>query len=633
MLTLTACTVPAQNTEGEASTEYEATESAESSSPEGSDTEAETDDGEFCAVLNSEAELISAVSSEDFLSSDTATLEFASAFTVTKDVIIPRHATIVFNARPVFEGGTVFVMTDAEGEICVTEGGVGAFDLTDGSLIIDAPRSALTVSSKKAPPSLGEISALHNIASYNGETSPTGGTLDAEFSDIYPEGCEGTFYTVEGCSITVFIPYSVKDGEYKGARTVCETAHEYTADGELLRFSDGDDEFVYKLNFIRVTHDIPVLHLNTDGEINSKSEYVTCTLNIDGAEYSASVKGRGNASWNIFPKKGYRIRLDEGAELLGLEKDRDFVLISAYPDQSLIRNAVGLSMSSVLDGLEYTPNYVICDLFLNGEYRGVYTLAEKIEFSKDKLDYKNTSEPSYLLEVGWDFNDEMVYGKNFFDSRYIERIVIKEPDIEVKYSDEAKYIIEYLKKTEAAIEALDGYEEYIDVDSFIDFMIALELSCNTESAFYRSCYFYLPDGGKLKFGPMWDFDMAFGNHNLDNDDYDTLFTVDTPHPYLGKNGVTWFTLLWEDESFREKVAARWNEVKEELLSAALNTLDAEYERVRASADENFNRWDILGKKVGESPKYSYSHDSYEEHIEYLRQFITSRYEFLDSYFN
>lgn len=633
ILLFSSCTVPAVNTEGtqaggeteEAFSDAESTEKEETTN-----NDEFTIDGVHYIRIRSCAELLELTCSEDLMQYDRLCL-LLDGIVLEGDIVIPRGVDIVFESALRSNGYRLIIRTDDPGTVSISEKGAGAYIFLE-QIYIDAPLCDVYSDSRMGTPDPGLVFCRNNIKSFNGEISPLGGTLDPVIHKIGLSGCEGVEYVIDASEIEVLIPYSVTDKEYKNASLYVDAEGEYSYIDEILTIENDGKYYKYAVNIRRISHSIPVLYIDTgDKEISSKEEYVQCTLVTDGTSVQGGIKGRGNASWNIFPKKGYRIKLDSSIPMLGMEKDKDWVLISAYPDQSLLRNAAALSMAKVLTNLEYTPECALCDVFINGEYVGIYTFAEKIELGSGKLDYNtDPDEYAFLLEVGWDFNDDMVYGKNFFDTGYIERIVIKEPDITVKYGDEVKYIMDYLKKTEKAIEALSGYEEYIDVDSLIDYMLALEFSCNTESAFYRSCYFYKLPGEKLKFGPVWDFDMAFGNHNMDNDDYDTLFTVDTPHPYLGKNGVTWFTLLWEDEAFRTRVKIRWNEVKQQLLSTALETIDHEYQRVYPSQIENFERWDILGKKVGESPKYCYSHNTYEKQVEYLKDFINERYKTLDS---
>lgn len=415
-------------------------------------------------------------------------------------------------------------------------------------------------------------------------------------------------------------------------------------DTQIFESDTNEDTDTPIQEVIEIT-EIPVVNIFTDdgGSVTSKSEYkhgsmtILCDENsgfgnCETADVGIQIRGRGNASWNHFPKKSYRIKLDESFGLLGLKKDRDWVLVSNYADKTLMRNIIAHEMAKKLTYLEYTPTHIPVELYLNGEYMGVYTLSEKIEFGGGKLEYDadaSLENTSYLLEVGWDYNDEMIYGQNYFDIDYIERIVIKEPEFSSKYTPSCNYIINYMKKAEKAVKSRKGYEEYIDVDSLIDYLIITEFTNNTECVFYRSLYMYKPADETLKFGPVWDFDMAFGNHTSDIKDYNGWCSTDNDFSFLGKEGTTWYHFLFKDPEFTSKFAARWDNVKDVLLNTALDTLEGQYKAIHNAQERNFILWDILNKKVGAGKVDHRTYNTFDLQVEYLRNFINDRYNWID----
>lgn len=104
------------------------------------------------------------------------------------------------------------------------------------------------------------------------------------------------------------------------------------------------------------------------------------------------------------------------------------------------------------------------------------------------------------------------------------RSPLKRPDTKVISQEQLDFIISYVQAANDAIAAHDGYEQYIDVDSFIDWGILHELTYNIDSCYRRSCYMTKDAGGKLKMGPIWDFDLALGNFSKDNQKYNDLAT-------------------------------------------------------------------------------------------------------------
>ncbi len=385
---------------------------------------------------------------------------------------------------------------------------------------------------------------------------------------------------------------------------------------------------------------IPVVSIYTDGPVDSRIDYVGGTIYIDGdntEDYagknlggaSLKIRGRGNASWEQTEKKSYRIKLDEKASVLGLKKNKDWVLVSNHFDKSLLRNVVAHTMAQKMDYLYYTPTHILVDFFLNGKYMGVYAICDKIEEAKSKVNiYNGTApdEPGFFIEIGWDYSHPYVRDRDYFDTDIIIRLFVKEPEITSANNADMLYIKNYIKKAEQAMVAGKGYEEYIDVDNFVDWFIIAELTNNTEMAFYRSCYFYKPEGGKLTLGPVWDFDMAFGNHSDDIKNYDGWATAEATYWLVND---TWMTYLVKDPAFMEKVRTRWLQVRDVLLETAMSTIDRQYALVADSAELNFKVWDILGKQIGIGAVDYKIYNTYEKQVDYLRQFITTRAAYID----
>lgn len=387
-----------------------------------------------------------------------------------------------------------------------------------------------------------------------------------------------------------------------------------------------------------VNMELPVMEIFTkDSEpIVEKNTYIRGVLTVDGVSYSMKIRGRGNASWNYFPKKSYRIKLDDGAPLFGLPENRDWVLTSNYADKTLIRNCVAHTISASLSGLEYTPTHFPVNLYLNGQYLGVYTFADKIEEGNGRLDLGNMTvteengDIGFLLEIGWDFDEENVYNRDYFDTEKAFRIFVKEPEIKEANSAEFLFLKYYIINMENAIINNDGWEYYIDVDAWIDWLIVNELTFNTESSFYRSCYLWRPSGGKLKLGPVWDFDMAFGNHYGDLKDYDGWCTTESTYQYISEN---WMNYLMQYPAFTDRLVERWNEVKNDLLTTALRAVDDYSAVLDGDQQRNFEAWDIMGAYIGMASVDPWIYNTYDKQVQYLRDFINTRWSYIDTRLN
>ena len=401
----------------------------------------------------------------------------------------------------------------------------------------------------------------------------------------------------------------------------------------------GNDTVMYNIR-ARYMSDIPVLHINLDDPNISIDRYKTAdaTLMIDGAEYPMTIRGRGNTSWWNFPQKSYQIKFEDETSLLGTEPSDKFALVPTYLDNSLIRNPLSAKLAACLDNMEYNPYQTPVDIFLNGKYIGVYTFSEKIDAAMNKVNLfsdnfdvpsayiaspaethdesVNTSadalpETPFLLETGGDFRVPHTMGKDFFTSTYTPKLFFKYPEFSTANTDEFKYIKKYIDDTGNAIYKHTGYDNYIDTASFVDWFILMELTCNTDSAFWRSTYIYKRPGDKLMIGPVWDFDRAYGNFHNDNKTYKYWASAEQVYD-LAQNH--WFSYLYESDEFMVAVKFRWDEKKDELLGTALDAIDEYGDAVRYSRSYHGA---IYGNYGGDSSLKS------------LKNFVIKRYNWID----
>ncbi len=523
-----------------------------------------------------------------------------------------------------------------------------------GQLLIDAPYASLEVISTSLP-MRDELFLYCNVAAYNGleKDAPWGGVgsetltgvtlLNSKTKTPY----EGVFLSVTGSLAEISFPLIVSEKDCTEASLIFTTSGgskvsydkiDLTGENIVTVLDAEDNERVYRLTGQRLSYHLPVMEIHTEGgePIVEKNTYLHGTLTLDGVSYSMRIRGRGNASWMYFPKKAYRIKLDDKASLFSLPANKDWVLASNYPDKTMIRNCVAHTVAASLSGLEYTSTHFPVNLYLNGEYLGVYTFADKIEDGNGRLDLGNLTlsdkdtDIGFLVEIGWDFDKENIYNQDYFDAEKVLRIFVKEPEIPRANTPEFLYLKYYILNAEKAIIQNDGWENYIDVDSWVDWLIVNELTFNTESSFYRSCYLWRPEGGKLHLGPVWDFDMAFGNHAGDLPGYDGWCTTETTYEHIYNN---WMTILMGYPAFTDRLVERWNEVKDSLLATALDAVDKYSAMLDGSQQQNYLVWNNLKTYVGMASVNPYVYDTYDKQVDYLRDFITSRWRYIDTRLN
>lgn len=184
---------------------------------------------------------------------------------------------------------------------------------------------------------------------------------------------------------------------------------------------------------------------------------------------------------------------------------------------------------SRISNLEYTPSSHFVELMLNGRYNGAYQLVDKIRISENRV---NVGKDGFLFEIEARIVTDP---DNEPDSRYFTTphlrfpVDIKDPDVE--YNDDnynyAKFFVNLADSVLYSSDFMDinrGWQKYMDMDSFVDWYLIHEIAKNNDSQLMSSCYMNLKRGGKLKMGPVWDFDIGFGNVDRNgNDNYEGFF--------------------------------------------------------------------------------------------------------------
>ncbi|WP_163713704.1 CotH kinase family protein [Mangrovibacterium lignilyticum] len=354
-------------------------------------------------------------------------------------------------------------------------------------------------------------------------------------------------------------------------------------------------------------YQVAQLNISTENAvaITSKDDYVNCIISINSENedwsYSGTgrVRGRGNSTWLWYPKKPYRIKLDDKAEILGLAADKDWVLLADYRDPTHLMNTFVFTVGQGL-GLPYTNHSRYVEVILNEDYVGLYMLTEQVEEGSNRVAIDEVE--GLLLSLDADDGPELAPEEtdNFWSSVYHMPVRVKVPDI-IDESHLASIQAEFAK-LEAAIKSADytTVEQLMDISSFINFMIIQELVYNVEVAAPRSINLYRDKGGKWTMGPLWDFDAGF--------DFDWA-TMYTGHDYfysyrelvLGTNPVNhtggyivpaFFTDLFKSERFVDEYKANWLVVKDQIMAEYWETTQTFANGFAEAMGRDAIRWPI-----------------------------------------
>jgi CotH kinase protein/Secretion system C-terminal sorting domain len=416
---------------------------------------------------------------------------------------------------------------------------------------------------------------------------------------------------------------------------------------------------------------LPIVVINTNGQAVVDEPKITADMGIinnapglrntitdafNDYNGNIAIEIRGSSSQS-FPKKQYSVELRNSvgasidASLLGLPPKDDWILFAPYNDKSLMRDALAYHLGRSLG--RYASRVKYCELVLNGHYQGIYILLEKIKRDKNRVDI-NKLDPTeitgdnvtggYILKVdkstgnggeGW---NSSIAPPNRSDNQtiYFQYEYPKGTSIA---AEQKAYIKKYVDDFETALAGLNfkdnsvGYAKYIDTDSFVDFFIMNEVSKNADG--YRlSTYLHKKkdsDGGKLFMGPIWDFNLGFGNVNYCTQGNPEGFVYNFNQICPGDYWLIpfWWSRLLEDPAFKNKVAIRWAGLRNGIFktTTVLSYLDSVSMVLNVESQQrNFQKWPVLDQYVW--PNY-FVGQTYQQEVDWLKNWVSQRLIWLD----
>ena len=208
----------------------------------------------------------------------------------------------------------------------------------------------------------------------------------------------------------------------------------------------------------------------------------------------------------------------------------------------------------------------------------------------------------------------------------------QEPEPDELTGVQRAWLKAYVNRLEAALygpdftDAKEGYRAFIDVGSFIDYHLFSEVTKNVD-AFRFSTFYHKYRGGLLKMGPVWDWNLSFGNA----DGKQGWMPQHWLWPQLDDQQYSWFRRLFEDPDFGQRYVDRWHELRAGVFATTnvLSRIDAFAAYLNESQERNFRRWDILGRDV--SPNY-FVGDNYKEEIDYMKNWASNRLAWIEAQF-
>jgi len=435
-----------------------------------------------------------------------------------------------------------------------------------------------------------------------------------------------------------------------------------------------------------VTEKIPATMRVLDGKTNNVADSAKGTL------YDIGIKVRGQSS-ALFPKPGYSVEVrDEKGEgmdvsMFGLPPADDWVFHGPYVDKSMLRNALAYWLFRQAG--RYAPRTKHFDLYINGVYRGVYVMVEKIKRGKYRVNVSKLKETDIAgdsLTGGyiWAFdkvgtntggagsdNQGGIQAEGFNTSDGLNVILHYPKKANIQKEQE-----EYLKKYLNDLEALfkngkngDGFEKYVDLGSAVDYVLHQEITNNGDS-YWCSFFLHKPKDktkngvfteGKVTLGPPWDFNLAMSNGGMMGFGGSGNSWQIESSSKSGNGGMwgmgggsliapKWLTGMWKRSDYQSELKKRWAELRSGVWHTKVMDayLDSMKTYLTKAADRNFKRWPNLGKNSGQNDpdpepmKYCNSSsggygmgmggnnaDTWDGEVEHLRKKMKERMQWMD----
>lgn len=410
--------------------------------------------------------------------------------------------------------------------------------------------------------------------------------------------------------------------------------------------------------------DLPIVIINTNGVGIPSEPKINGTMGIiyNGVGVRNSVTDpynnyngkigievRGQSSQG-FPMQSYGIELRDNAgnsvdqSILGMSPENDWVLYAPYTDKTLMHNFLAYTLSRSLG--QWAPNCRYVEVVINGDYKGIYVLLEKIKRTKGRLDISN-------LHVNENTGDELTggyiisidKGANAWRSPYLTPYSTGGQTIQYSYIfpkidsitvSQRNYIKNYTDSFENAMAGIDfrdpvkGWRRFADENAFMDYFMVNEISKNVDG--YRlSSYLYKDkqskgQKGKLHVGPTWDYDLAFRNANYCNGSLTSGWAFEF-NKVCGWDywqvPFFWYQ-LWNDSAYKKQLHCRWVDVRQNVLSdnRIIAIIDSVAQLTAEARTRHFQRWPILGVYVWPNPNPIGA--TYAEEITYLKDWVRAR---------
>lgn len=332
---------------------------------------------------------------------------------------------------------------------------------------------------------------------------------------------------------------------------------------------------------------------------------------------NVEIKGRGNTTW-WQPKRPYQIKFDQKTDLFGLGASKKWVLLADTLDDSHIRNSLAFHTANLLD-MPYTNQGQYVNLYIDGQYLGLYLLCHKTEIGKSTVNLKNDLGILVEMDNLWEPDDE------FFVSNYGKhQILMKDTvsDSEKKQAEALEDFRQAYNRFERALYAnnWEAIKQEIDVQSFVNYYILYEYSIDIDGL--ASSFYMYKDGPDdiIHAGPAWDYDLAFSNFRWVTDDLRNM------SPYLS---WTQRTIRKAEDSWKDNEICMRLMDHPEFRNLYKQTFQEKLYANKAEIDDFIQGTESYIMNVANYDNYIWGRNDFHLSAEYLREWSNQRLDYMN----
>jgi len=323
---------------------------------------------------------------------------------------------------------------------------------------------------------------------------------------------------------------------------------------------------------------------------------------------SFKFRGHGNSTWGAGPKKPYKVKFNTATSVFGWPANKSFRLLANWYDQTFLRNEFAFDIARRTTDT-WASKTQACELWVNGEYEGLYQFAEAVSASPTRLPVTLWASPAAWNTGTWmlEISNSIKPGDTqaFITATSSTRFVWDDPEPDpATDSTQISAITSWFNAFDALLfndtdwlNPSTGYATKIDMRSFCDWYIVQELVRNSDSGFTSSCKLYLTPDGILHMGPTWDHDLSSGIFYISG-------LMDKRPDWTASPGgwktltSAWFSRFVRDPAFQALLQSRWT-VARQAISDALQHVSAVGRAISPAAAADAVRWG--GNSGGDQP--------------------------------